>query len=163
MDCVIVQARIGELLDGEACAEDLFDFRLHLETCAACAGLASEWSVISQKIRTLPRPRVSAEFDRSLDNKLSRTSRLHVFWPKAALVAIAASIIVAVIWFQRAPEQEPPRAAPAGQLLMAGLTSGGEYCDNEQSCRIHYLCEQPEECGMQLAGVDHRVTYWITD
>jgi len=74
--CAEYEHDLVELLDGTLTPEHARVVRLHLAACSRCRAWQQEFAALDARLAaTLPRPALSSDFDRSLRERLSGTTR----------------------------------------------------------------------------------------
>jgi anti-sigma factor RsiW len=98
MKCRDVQIRLQLFLDGELSQNESHAVRAHLQECASCAKVKSDFEFLTRLAQTEPTAKAPGNFDRLLQQRMgkaeSRKRRLSwlptpVAWSAAALVVTA--------------------------------------------------------------------------
>jgi len=106
MDCKKIQSLFSEYFDKDISAEiPLEEIEAHLATCDNCAAEFDKYAKLINEVRVLPEPELPQNLPQTLVSYVKRNRKKSVsFRWVMPVVASAASLIFALVWFVTTPE-----------------------------------------------------------
>lgn len=118
MDCNIARLQLDTYVDGELDAAPLIEFEQHLDACADCRGELALARLMKQGVRALPVEAAPEGLKRrvlhALDDEAEGATHGGLAWPRAGVLAAAASVALAIGAAWRT-QQPTPSASHAQQ------------------------------------------------